>query len=91
MTKDCTNPSGDACSDSSSIPAYTPSKTFKNLGIPLQINYGSSESPTFASGTIGLDNVTFGGMTQSQQAFASMSMCISQLDWQHRLMSTFAL
>ncbi|KAF7966863.1 hypothetical protein HWV62_36697 [Athelia sp. TMB] len=79
MTKDCTTPSGDACAGSSSIPAYTPSKTFKNLGIPLQINYGSSEQPTFASGTIGLDNVTFGGMTQSQQAFASMNSTNNQI------------
>ncbi|KZP16293.1 acid protease [Athelia psychrophila] len=79
MTTDCQTPSGDKCSNSSSIPAYTPSSTFISTNAPLQINYGSSAQPTFASGTIGLDNMTFGGLTQSEQAFASMDRTNNQI------------
>ncbi|KAF7968544.1 hypothetical protein HWV62_30165 [Athelia sp. TMB] len=68
-SKSCAGPSGESCVTDSSIPLYSTSSTFQNLSQPLILNYGTSIDRTYNDGTIGTDNVTLAGMTQSQQPF----------------------
>lgn len=72
-SKSCAGPSGESCVTDSSIPLYSTSSTFQNLSLPLILNYGTSIDLTYNDGTIGTDNVTLAGMTQSQEPFGVIS------------------
>ena len=51
-----------------------PQSTFKSSGLDVEMQYGDSQTGTFARGMIGNDTVDLAGMTLHDQYFAAINM-----------------
>jgi phytepsin len=51
-----------------------PQSTFNSSGLDVEMQYGDSQTGTFAKGMIGNDTVNLAGMTMKNQYFAAINM-----------------
>ncbi|KAF9002527.1 aspartic peptidase domain-containing protein [Cyathus striatus] len=64
----------DACTSgcSGDVPVY-PQSTFQSVGLPLLLQYGDSQTGTYALGLIGKDSVDLAGLKLSDQYFGAVN------------------